>query len=109
MIAFLATDCPLLSGPAPYVRRYGRVDPHALTEDLLQVGQLSDGVVGSPGLQGGQLAVYLPLELLLDLGVGGQQVGGEQQGGSRGLVTETASFRGSNISPSYPARMKMNS
>ena len=72
MIAFLATDCPLLGCPAPDVRWDGRVDSHALTQDLLQVGQLRHAVVGGPGLQAGKLAVDLPLEFLLDPRVGGQ-------------------------------------
>ena len=86
MFAFLATDCPLLCRPSPDVGGNGGVNPHTLTQDLLQVGQLGDGVVGSLGVQAGQLAVYLPLKFLLDPGVGGQQEGGEQQGGRCGLV-----------------------
>ena len=89
MIAFLATDCSLLGRPAPDVRGDGREDSHTLTQHLLQVGQLRHAVVGGPGLQAGELAVDLPLELLLDPGVGGQQEGGEQQGGSGGFVPET--------------------
>ena len=93
MIAFLATDSPLLCCPATDMRWNGRVNSHALTQHLLQVGQLAHVVVGGQGLQVGQLAVDLLLEFLLDPRVGGQQVGGEQQGGRCGLVTETFTIR----------------
>ena len=73
MIAFLATDSSLLSCPATDVRGDGRINSHALTEDLLQVGELRHAVIAGPGLQAGELPVYLCLELLLDPGVGGQQ------------------------------------